>query len=71
MQVFEKENIGLFYEENLVDISPVFNTDYKLEYNLSPAGAYVLLNESRLKFQCDIPEAYMQGFSLKFIYYHI
>ena len=62
MQTFEKESAGLFYEENLVDISPVFNTDYKLEYNLSPAGAYALLNESRLKFQVDIPQEYMNGF---------
>ena len=61
MQTFEKESTGLFRDENLVEISPVFNTDYKLEYNLSPAGAYVLLNESRLKFEVDIPEEYMLG----------
>ena len=61
MQSFEKENNGLFFEENLVDMSPIFNTDYKLEYCLSPAGAYALLNESRLKFMVDIPLEYMNG----------
>lgn len=64
MQAFERENTGLFFEENLVDLSPIFNTDYKLEYNLSPAGAYALLNESRLKFMVDIPESYMYGIKI-------
>ena len=49
MQYYEKENEGLFEQENLVEITPMFNTAEKLEFSLAPNGFYALLNESRLK----------------------
>ena len=72
MQAFEKENEGFFEQENLVEITPLFNSDEKLEFSLAPNGYYAILNESRLKFQVDIPDSYVvQNYFCAKLFTHI
>ena len=72
MQSYEKENEGSFEQENLVEITPLFNSDEKLEFSLAPNGYYAILNESRLKFEVDIPDSYVvQNFFCAKLFTHI
>ena len=42
---------GRFSDRYFLSINPTFDTTSKLEFNIPPAGAFIQLNNSVLKFE--------------------
>lgn len=59
MNYNDDDEKGRFTDRFYLSINPTFDTTSKLEFNIPPAGAFIQLNNSVLKFQCLIPEEFL------------
>ena len=64
-----EDDKGRFTDHFYLNILPTYDTTSKLEFNIPPAGAFVLLQNSTLQFECLIPEEFVveNQFSQKLI----
>ena len=55
MQFYQDENEKFTDSENLVSLSPSFNTTGYLEFQINPTGGHLQLSDTTLAYSVDIP----------------